>query len=105
MNNIESIFKEKSKSLQVKPSDDAWFRLESKLSVSPAKRFELSYWLIAAGIIGLILVGTLFLYTGKTVSPAINYETVSLDFGDQDYTDVASKINILHEAYVKLDLK
>jgi hypothetical protein len=102
MNNIESIFKEKSKKLQVLPSDEAWKRLESRLSPNPTKRLLHRQWLMAACIIGLVLLGSLFFYNTKFANTTFNYETVSLDFSNLDYGDAASKINALHAAYVRL---
>ena len=105
MNNIESTFRAKSKGLQQKPSAGAWNKLEARLSAAPQKRFQLRPWVIAAGFIGLILLATLFFNINKSSSSSFINETVSLDFSDLDYSDAASKINVLHQAYVNLDLK
>lgn len=105
MNNIESIFKEKSKELKITPSESAWARLESKLESKPSKLLNLRYWLIAASITGMIFITSQMILESKKSSISRQAETISLDFSNMDYSDAILKINILHDAYVKLGNK
>lgn len=105
MNNIESIFKEKSKELKINPSESAWVRLESRLASKPSTHLKLRYWLIAASITGLIFITGQLVLESKKSSISGQAETISLDFSHMDYGDAVLKINTLHDAYVKLGNK
>lgn len=105
MNNIESIFKEKSMGLKVEPSGSAWDRLQTNLSTPPVKRLHPRYWVMAACVTGLILTGSIIMYFNNNRPASFPYETTTLDFSNLDYGDAISKINTLNDAYVKLGIK
>ncbi|RTY90897.1 hypothetical protein [Flavobacterium sp. GT3R68] len=62
-NNIENQIKQKLESRRIQPSAQAWDRLDAMLSVAEEKQIKSSHnWLyVAAGILGFILIGSVFL--------------------------------------------
>ena len=60
-NNIEKQFREKLNSREIKPSENAWDRLDAMLTVAekPKRNFLLMYF--AASFLGFILIATVFL--------------------------------------------
>lgn len=69
-NNFEKDFREKLNQRTIEPSDSAWDRLDSMLSVAEEKKQpeKKNKWLyVAASIVGLLLVTTFFLNQKKSV--------------------------------------
>lgn len=59
-NKIDTLFKEKLSSREIKPSDAAWDRLDAMLTVAEKPKRKLGWIYIAASITGFLLFGTIF---------------------------------------------
>ena len=69
-NNFEKDFREKLNQRKIEPSHKAWDRLDAMLSIAEEKKQPKNKkrWMhIAAGIVGFLLVGTLFFNQKKSV--------------------------------------
>ncbi|MEP7267864.1 MAG: hypothetical protein ABI844_09580 [Saprospiraceae bacterium] len=105
MSNLESTFREKSGEILVKPSENAWDRLESKLSRKHTFSFRsLKVWAIAASFAGMVAISMIWLYQSQATSETISYvaQTRSIDFSNLDNGEILAQINTLHQAYLKL---
>lgn len=79
-NKIETQFKEKLNSREIKPTEMAWDRLDAMLSVAEKKKPKRSFtWLyIAASFIGFLLIGTVF-FNQKEAKINIQKNTVVIE--------------------------
>jgi hypothetical protein len=59
-NKIDTLFKEKLRSREIKPSDTAWDRLDAMLTVAEKPKRKLGWIYIAASVTGFLLLGTFF---------------------------------------------
>lgn len=59
-NKVDTLFKEKLSSREIKPSDAAWDRLDAMLTVAEKPKRKLGWIYIAASITGFLLFGTFF---------------------------------------------
>jgi hypothetical protein len=59
-NKMDTLFKEKLRSREIKPSDAAWDRLDAMLTVAEKPRRKLGWIYIAASVTGFLLLGTFF---------------------------------------------
>ncbi len=60
-NKLETQFKEKLNSREIKPTEMAWDRLDAMLSAVEKPKRKSPWFYIAASFVGLLLVGTIFL--------------------------------------------
>lgn len=59
-NKIENQFRKKLNSREIQPSASAWDRMDAMLTVAEKPKKKYTWLLIAAGFIGILLVGTIF---------------------------------------------
>jgi hypothetical protein len=59
-NKMDTLFKEKLRSREIKPSDAAWDRLDAMLTVAEKPKRKLGWIYIAASVTGFLLLGTFF---------------------------------------------
>ena len=65
-NNIENQFKQKLNQRTIEPTDKAWDRLDAMLSVSEQKKPKRAWLWIAASLVALVTIGSLFFRTDNS---------------------------------------
>lgn len=66
LNKLETQFKEKLNSREIKPSEMAWNKLDSKLSAAEEPKRKFTWLYIAASFIGFLLISTVFFNQKET---------------------------------------
>lgn len=61
-NNLEKNIRDKMKDRELKPSADAWSKLEAQLDATPRKRNHVFWYYAAASVVGLMLIGSVLYY-------------------------------------------
>ncbi|PNW29925.1 hypothetical protein [Formosa algae] len=102
-NNIETDIKKSLEQRRLQPSAQAWTKLQSQLDGQDQKRSTNRYWYIgiAAGFIGILLIGTWMFKTNSSThinvvdveSPVENIEKVTESFNTNSEEVVASSSN------------
>jgi hypothetical protein len=102
MSNLENIFREKTKGLQISPSPNAWNTLKGRINEKSTYRWmAFRPILMAASMIGIIVIGSIILSTSDDGTKTFSYRTSTLNFADAD-PNMVNRINILNEAYIRL---
>lgn len=94
-NKLEKLFREKLESREIKPSEGSWDRLDAMLTVAekpkPKRRFGWLY--LAASVVGLLLVGTVFFNQKNTIVDSEN-KVVNIDSVPSKGPEVSTPINV-----------
>ena len=94
-NKLEKLFREKLENREIKPSEGSWDRLDAMLTVAenpkPKRRFGWLY--LAASVVGLLLVGTVFFNQKNTVVESEN-KVVNMDSVPSKAPEVPTPINV-----------
>lgn len=94
-NKLEKLFREKLETREIKPSEGSWDRLDAMLTVAenpkPKRRFGWLY--LAASVVGLLLVGTVFFNQKDTVVDTEN-KIVNIDSVPSKAPEVSTPINV-----------
>lgn len=94
-NKLEKLFREKLETREIKPSEGSWDRLDAMLTVAekpkPKRRFRGLY--LAASVVGLLLVGTVFFNQKNTIVDSEN-KVVNIDSVSSKAPEVSTPINV-----------
>lgn len=97
-NKLENQIQEKLNAREIKPSAQAWDRLDAMLSISenrkPKNRFNWLY--IAASIIGFVFVGLLFYNQESTNLKTINQTVVEVDEVEKQNSKISNVVEALN---------
>lgn len=75
-NNLEKNIRDKMKARELKPSANAWDKLEAQLDAAPPKRKLVFWYYAAASIVGLMLIGSVVYYQNSEGQPQLVEENV-----------------------------
>ena len=94
-NKLEKLFREKLESREIKPSEGSWDRLDAMLTVAeepkPKRKFKWLY--LAASVVGVLLMGTVFLNQKDAVVDAEN-KVVIMDSVSSKAPEVSTSITV-----------
>lgn len=102
LNNFEQQAKEKLSNREIAPSAQAWGRLDAMLSVQEKPKKKMTWWYVAASVMGLLLVGTLLFNTSKesnVITPS--QEIVVTSTEDKDSVTTQPSIEPTNEISVQ----
>jgi hypothetical protein len=94
-NKLEKLFREKLESREIKPSEGSWDRLDAMLTVAeepkPKRKFRWLY--LAASVVGILLMGTVFFNQKDAVVNAEN-KVVIMDSVSSKAPEVSTSITV-----------
>lgn len=107
MSQMETEFKDKSKSIRIDPSPATWYNLHQQLAQKRKRRITvLNFrWAIAAGITGILFIASLLFI--KTNPPGSSSPTMAFTVQFEEWTgtpDIYYQIAELNQAYSRLHM-